>query len=52
MSWGVECPIVRASKEHCFTVRVLRAQGVPPIASRFLSPPKLARRDSTGGVVL
>jgi len=35
----VGCPIVRASDEHCFIVRVLRAQGHPPMASRFLSPP-------------
>ena len=28
----VGCPIVRASDEHCFIVRVLRAQGLPPAA--------------------
>jgi len=28
----VGCPIVRASDEHCFIVRVLRAQGLPPEA--------------------
>jgi hypothetical protein len=38
-SMGVECPKVRASDEHCYIVRVLRAQGHPPMASRFLSPP-------------
>ena len=38
-SMGVECPKVRASDKHCYIVRVLRAQGHAPMASRFLSPP-------------
>jgi hypothetical protein len=43
--------MVRASDEHCFIVRVLRAQGLPLMALRLLSPPNLACRDSTGGAV-
>jgi hypothetical protein len=45
----VGCPIVRASDEHCFIVRVLRAQRLyflPPI---FLFLFNLARRDLKGG---
>ena len=43
----VGCPIVCASDEHRFIVRVLRAQGHPPTAHAFLSLSNLARRDLT-----
>jgi len=46
-------PPVRASDEHCFIVRVLRAQGAPhPWASDSYLPPNLARGDLTGGADL
>ena len=49
--WG-GCPIVRASDEHCFIGRVLRAQRLysrPPV---FLFHFNLACRDLTGGADL
>ena len=51
-SMGVECPKVRASDEHCYIVRVLRAQGHPTRSPVFLSFCNLARRYLTGGADL
>jgi hypothetical protein len=43
---------VRASDEHCFIVRVLRAQGLPPMGFRSLSHAQSGPCDLTGGADL
>ena len=50
----VGCPIVRASDEHCFIVRVLRAREtvLPLYPLSSFCPPNLACRNLTGGADL
>ena len=48
----VGCPIVRASDEHCFTARVLRAQGHLPSVSRLFISLQSGPCDLTGGADL